>query len=357
MPEQEYLQALLKEMDQGLRSEKLKGKKVTSIYFGGGTPGIFSGESITSVLSLIRKYFPIESNLEITIEANPKEIQQEKLQDYFKAGINRLSLGAQSLNNQTLIALGRKHQTSDILQALEFAKQAGFQNYSLDLMFAAPNQSCNDLEKDLSDYLELNLPHISCYELTIEKGTPFFTANERGNLKIVDEDQKLQMFQLIRERFKEAGYHHYEISNFGKPGMESVHNQNYWQNNSYLGFGAGAHGCWRGGETSVRYSNLADYQSYIDAVKNDKPVIAWQEEHDAKAVAFDYIMLGLRTSRGVEFSKLAELGILRSEINFQSWLSSLIQDDLLELTEIGFRLTLRGQEIADSVTQSFSKLF
>ncbi len=357
VPEEAYLQALLKEIEAGLKSDRVKDQKLTSIYFGGGTPGIFSGQAIRSILDLIKTNCLIESNLEITIEANPKEIELDKLQNYFEAGVNRLSLGAQSLNNKTLLALGRKHQAADIYQAVSFAKDAGFQNISLDLMFAAPNQSFPDLEQDLNDYLALNLPHISCYELTIEKGTPFFTANERGNLKIVDEDQKLAMYQLIRERLKLAGYHHYEISNFGIPGSESRHNQNYWQNNSYLGFGAGAHGCWRSGERSKRYSNLADYQSYIEAIINSKPVVAWEEELSTAGVAFDYIMLGLRTSQGVEFSKLEQLGMLSTEPNFKQHLQSLVSDDLLVMTTTGFALTMRGQEIADSVIESFSKLF
>ncbi|MEX0596466.1 MAG: radical SAM family heme chaperone HemW [Candidatus Paceibacterota bacterium] len=220
IPEAQYLKALLREIELGLSSERVKNQKLTSIYFGGGTPGIFSGKAIRAVLDLIRKYTSFNSDLEVTIEANPKEIEVVQLQDYFQAGVNRLSLGAQSLNNQTLLALGRKHQSSDVYHAVQTAQQVGFKNISLDLMFAAPNQSLLELEQDVSDYLAIGVPHISCYELTIEKGTPFYTAQERGNLKIANEDQKLEMYQLIRVRLKEAGYHHYEISNFGIAGRE-----------------------------------------------------------------------------------------------------------------------------------------
>lgn len=327
VPEGEYVNALLKELKYYLQQGDFYNQKVSSIYFGGGTPSLICPENIAKILNTLSF-----TNIEITLEANPGEIDFEQLQAFHQAGINRISLGAQSLNNKTLASLGRRHFREDILKSIQAAKKVGIENINIDLIFAAPEQRLDELELDLKDYLACEVSHISCYELTIEKGTPFYQSYQAGILKPASEDLKLSMYRLIRSTLKQEGYQHYEISNFALPGFESRHNQAYWQRKTYLGIGAGAHSFLT--TKNKRWSNFAHYNQYIE--KSPK-VISWQESLSEAEAKAERTMLSLRTSAGITLDSVSDQ------------IRELEKEGLLEIKNNVAFLSEYGQEVADSV--------
>ncbi len=212
-----------------------------TIYFGGGTPSLLAPQSIDAILQAIDHNFNLANDVEISLEANPGTVTIESLTGYRSAGINRLSLGLQTCNDQLLKCLGRLHDRRQGLQSFESARQAGFDNISLDLMFALPEQSLTALEEDLQVYLDLAPEHFSCYGLTAEPGTPLHARVVSEALALPDEDFYADAFMLIHDRLSAAGYGHYEIANYARDDFECRHNAGYWQRLPYLGIGAGAH--------------------------------------------------------------------------------------------------------------------
>ena len=236
LPEIEYVAALLRDLEQDL--PRIWGRSVTSIFFGGGTPSLFSAEAIDRLLSGLRARLNINVNAEITLEANPGTVEQHRFNEYREAGINRLSIGVQSFNNDSLQALGRIHNRNDAVRAAEIAHAVGFDNFNLDLMFALPGQTPSLAREDVVTAIDLEPAHISYYQLTLEPNTLFYTQpptlpNEDLAWKIQSEGQEL---------LAKAGYKQYEISAYAKDKRQCIHNTNYWQFGDYLGLGAGAHG-------------------------------------------------------------------------------------------------------------------
>ena len=349
IPEKDYLKALLGELELSLSNSIWKNRIVETVYFGGGTPSIFSANSIEKIL----KKIPLKKNAEITLEANPKEISLSKLKKLRSIGVNRISLGSQSLNNKTLKSLGRKHTRKDTLQTLKNAKIAGFENINLDLIFAVPNQTFEELEMDLNEYSHLDIQHISTYELTIEKGTPFYLSYKNKLLKKPKETQTIKMYRYIRRFLGKKKFKQYEISNFAKNNFYSRHNSNYWNHTDYLGIGAGSSSFYMKDNGAVRLKNLSLPNIYIKNLLEKKLPLAWQEKLNKNDLIFEHIFLGLRKSKGFNYKKIEHLLNERDKAKINIIIKNLELENLLKKKDSYVALTPRGQELVDSITEQF----
>ncbi|MFH2138417.1 MAG: radical SAM family heme chaperone HemW [Candidatus Omnitrophota bacterium] len=250
-----YLKALKSDIHKTL--ENNRGYKIKSIYFGGGTPSLLNGNDIQGIMEQIREYAPFQTGAEVTLEANPATIDYEKLLLCRQSGVTRISLGVQSFNDKYLQVLGRIHSRKDALASIDLLKKAGFDSFSIDLMYALPEQTLKQWHKDLDQFLALGIDHISFYDLKIEKSTPFY--NIRKSLKTAGEDLQARMYTSGCEKLKEAGYIHYEISSFAKLGKQAQHNLIYWKNEEYFGVGAGAYSY----EDGLRFGKQKNIKKYI----------------------------------------------------------------------------------------------
>lgn len=260
---------------------------IDTIYFGGGTPSLLGGQRIAQILQAIAANYAVESDAEITVEANPDSMTDEFLTVSREAGVNRLSMGIQSADDRELQALGRIHTFSQARDAFFRARTAGFANLSVDLMYALPNQNMEQLIRSLDALLELQPEHLSCYGLTLEEHTPL----GRQHPILPDEDTQADMYLAVCDRMRRAGFAHYEISNFAKPGFASRHNSRYWKQSPYLGFGPGAHGDFAG----ERYEIPRDLSAWLRGQAQPQR----EDERDIDRAA-EYIMLSLRTSAGFD---------------------------------------------------------
>ena len=273
-----------------------------TIFFGGGTPSLLSVSQIESLLNSIQQIFGIETGAEITLEANPGTVTLEQLQGYRQAGINRLSLGIQSLNDQNLRRLGRIHNANQARESIIAARTAGFNNLSLDLMFALPDQDLASLEQEISALLNFSPEHISLYGLSFEEGTEFYAQLQTGKLISCEENLYAEQYLLLHQRLVSAGYEHYEISNFAQPGNRCGHNQIYWQRESCLAVGTGAHSFIEKG-WGERWHVPADLNHYRESLSHGKDPAELLERYDHRGAMKEYIYLALRTSNGVDLQE------------------------------------------------------
>ena len=326
--QEEYIEALLTEWHA--RREELR-EPIKTIYLGGGTPSTLPAEKIQRLLEAVGT----RDAEEITMELNPGDATPTYLQALRKTGINRLSIGIQSFQDEQLRLLGRRHTAAQAEEAVHRAQEAGFDNISIDLMYALPGQT-NDLwEKDISCALQLGVQHISTYGLMYEKGTALTRMRDRGEIQVVDEDTENAMYDLLCERLQKAGFIHYEVSNFALPGYESKHNSSYWDGTPYLGLGAGAHS-YIG---RVRSWNPSDLEAYIQGIKTHT-LMREQETLTDTDLYNERIMLGLRTKRGV----------LRTDI--RSDISRWLEAQLLRETEDGrIVATQQGIHILNTIIE------
>ncbi len=297
-PEKEYVAALVRDLELAL--PQIWGRKVYTVFFGGGTPSLLSGESVEEILRQVRMLLPMSGDAEITLEANPGTVEAERFAAYREAGVNRLSLGVQSLDDAKLRALGRIHSADEAKRAIEIA-QRHFDNINLDLMYALPNQTLEQALQDVRIALSFSPQHLSCYHLTLEPNTLF----HRNPPMLPDDDASSEMQQRIEELLASHGYEHYETSAFAKPRYRSKHNLNYWQFGDYLGIGAGAHSKLSFHDRVLRQMRYKQPQAYLDAVRRDAPV---QDEHEVAAVdlPFEFMMNALRLNQGFEAALFEE---------------------------------------------------
>ncbi len=259
-----YISALYQEITA--YSQKIKKNSIKTIYLGGGTPTILSGVQIYNILEFCKNKFTIDKNAEITIEANPGTVDGEKIKLLIESGINRLSLGAQSFNNLFLKKLGRIHNTQDIIDSYYLAREMGFNNINIDIMFALPGQTTKDLQTTLEKAVSLKPDHLSLYNLTIKPGTEYYENYKRNILTLPSEDEEFDMYSWAINFLKENNFEHYEIANFARPYKRSMHNIIYWQNKPYLGIGAGAYSFIKG----YRYMNYENPARYIKEITSGK---------------------------------------------------------------------------------------
>lgn len=325
----EYLSALLKQIKGFADAESYM---VSSVYFGGGTPTVLGADALSELLYAVKQRFFVADDAEITLEANPKTIDFDGLCKLRKAGFNRLSLGAQSFNDKTLLLLGRAHNSGDFVECFKNARLAGFDNINADLIFALPEEIIKDFEYSLDKLISLKPEHISVYSLSIEEGTRLYMDKELYRFPTEDEEE--EQYFLLCKRLKSAGYSHYEISNFATEGKESRHNSGYWKRLPYFGFGAAAHSYYH----NKRFCAESDIASFIKKA-NDGYLTPTDYQSAAEISAAEAeeerIMLGLRLSEGVDLERIDLPGYLFSD----GYITK--NGQRIALTEKGFRLSNR----------------
>lgn len=294
-----FLTALIEEI--GLQKNYLGNFTVDTIYFGGGTPSVLKRMELESILQILFQTFKVDSVAEITFEANPDDLSQPYLDDLAATSVNRLSIGIQSFNAEVLRLLYRRHSAGQAIEAIQMARNSGFRNLSIDLMYGIPSMSRSEWQKSVETALSLEPEHISAYHLGIEPGTQFGRLKKQGVLKEIDEEESLGQYSYLTESMKQAGYQHYEISNFCREGYESRHNTSYWKNIPYLGLGPSAHS-FNGKQRQWNVSSISRYNQSL----NNRVIPFETEDLNKKDTFNEYLMTNLRTKWGVDIDYLRE---------------------------------------------------
>lgn len=288
----EYQDALLEHIRES--SGSIRNYEVDSIYFGGGTPSFYGADRIADILDELKLNGNVRLDSEITVECNPDSISPTALKLLRQEGVNRLSIGVQATDNSLLKLIGRRHNFQQAQKAYQDARNAGFDNISLDLMYGLPSQTRTDWADTLSKIVEMHPEHLSCYGLKLEPGTPMY-KNYCGSAILPSDDEQADMYSYAAEMLERYGYRQYEISNFAAPGYESRHNLKYWNMDDYMSFGPGAHSCIG----SVRYSYVKDLKAYIQGVMRGGAIVDEYQVTDSMEKSVEYLMLGMRTARGI----------------------------------------------------------
>ncbi len=353
---QRYVETMIKEI-QGYR-KKYQEYCVTTIFVGGGTPSVLSGEQIKEVFNALRASFVIDTQAEITIEVNPGTVTEEKVEAWMQAGVNRISIGLQSVNDEELQMLGRMHTYKDFLNTYHLLRDKGFNNLNIDLISAIPGQTLESWKKTLSTVAELEPEHISAYSLIVEEGTPFYTiygeGGADGNLESVvqplpDEETERFIYEETEMILQKYGYDRYEISNYAKPGYACRHNEGYWRRVNYLGVGLGASSLIE----NQRFRNFSTYDAYMDAIQNQK---LFHEEVESLSVTDEmeeFIFLGLRMMSGISREEFQKKFGKKIETVYEKQIQQLKKDGLIEFVENRIRLTKRGIDISNYVFEQF----
>lgn len=342
-----YFEAIKQELIR--YKEKLSTYEVATIYLGGGTPSAVDGRLIHDLLNMIRASLNVTNDAEITIEVNPGTLTNDKLNHYKAAGINRVSMGLQTTNDQLLETIGRIHSTNDFITSYHALRDAGFNNISLDLMFGLPGQTLSDIDRAIKLIDQLKPQHVSAYSLKIEEGTPLFDAYEKGSVQLPSEELEREMYHRINSKLRELGIYQYELSNYALPGWESKHNTVYWENKPYLGVGVSSHSKL----DDVRFSNTSNIHEYMDSIQKGESVIIDSEPIDAEEDLFESIILGLRLNKGIQIDLLNERYAIDFETRYEKVLSSLIQDHLIIREGNTIKLTELGRDLANQVFLRF----
>lgn len=348
-----YQNALISELKHWAASPMFSNRKLSSIFFGGGTPSLAPTHCIADIKQNAESILGFEDNVEITLEANPGTIDAEHFSAYRQAGVNRLSMGLQSLNDQELSWLGRIHDSRQALTAFEAARDAGFSNINLDLIYGLPDQTLDAWLDTLRIAIKIDPEHLSCYQLTIEPHTKLAASHAKTPLNLPDDDLALMMFSETRTRLNNAGYQAYEISNFAKPELKCRHNDGYWLYHDYIGIGAGAAGKWDTPDGGIkRYSNIRSPEHYVQAVFRDGAAIHTQESLSQKHSAAEALWLGLRRERGVCRHSFQQRFGFDAWEHFSSALKLWHKCGSLAVTDSHICLTPEGLPLADSIAGS-----
>lgn len=328
----DYFSALLKDIDFNY-----KGECLSTLYFGGGTPSLISADLIEKVINK----FNFSSECEITFEINPDDANFDYLKSLFEIGINRISMGSQSFDDGILELIGRRHNSKDVMNAVETAQKVGFKNISLDLIYGLPNQTIDLIKKDLETITSLKIQHISTYGLKIEDNS-FWGKQTPSNLP--DDDTQADMYLFINNSLENKGYKRYEVSNFALKGYESKHNLNYWNNAEYYGFGVSAHGYCN----NIRYSNFCTLEKYLEnPTKHDKEQVLTNLEK-----LEEEIFLGFRKTEGVNVEKINNKFNIDFDKKYQKTLEKYIPE-FIEQTQKGYKLTLEGTLLSNIILAEF----
>ncbi|WNS74357.1 radical SAM family heme chaperone HemW [Bacillus sp. DTU_2020_1000418_1_SI_GHA_SEK_038] len=346
-PVDEYLNSLNKEME--LQLIKSPADQLNSIFVGGGTPTALNEQQLDKLCRIIRDRLPYNEQTEFTFEANPGDLSEEKLCILYEAGVNRISFGVQTFNEELLKKIGRVHRAKDVFQSVEAAKKIGFENISIDLIYSLPGQTVSDFRETLDTSFTLDIDHYSGYSLIIEPKTVFYNLMRKGKLQSPGEDAETEMFKILMEEMDKNGFKQYEISNFSKPGFESKHNLTYWNNEWYYGFGAGSHGYVNG----KRVSNHGPLKKYMDSLKMGKLPIFEENRVTRTEQIEEEMFLGLRKTSGVAISRFIEkFGENPVEL-FEAELKELIAREWIIVTENQIQLSQKGRYLGNEVFQFF----
>lgn len=343
-PVDAYLEALIKEFNDYYQIKDLQ-----TLYIGGGTPTAISGEQLDYLLTNLSKNLNLNMLEEFTIEANPGDLTPDKVAVLKQSAVNRVSLGVQTFNKKHLKQIGRGHNEAQIYESIDSLKSAGFDNISIDLIYALPNQTITDVKENVAKALALDIPHLSLYSLILEHHTVFMNKMRRGKLNLPTEDLEAEMFDYIISEMEDHGFEHYEISNFTKPGFESRHNLMYWNNAEYFGCGAGASGYVDG----IRYRNRGPIQHYLKAIK-EKGQARFQEERLSQAEKMEEeLFLGLRKKSGISIQRFEDkFGLPLMEVYGQA-IDDLEKDGLILVEKDCIRMSKKGLFLGDTVAEKF----
>ncbi|MGE0660282.1 MAG: radical SAM family heme chaperone HemW [Reyranellaceae bacterium] len=339
-----WREALLTELDHA--AQEAPERTVTSIFFGGGTPSLMPPETVAAAIERIGRLWPMAPDAEITLEANPSSVEAKNFAALREAGVNRLSLGIQALREAPLRFLGRAHDLREGLAAIETARRH-FERYSFDLIYARPDQTLADWRAELDEAIELAGDHLSLYQLTIERGTRFWTDHARGRFAVPDEDAAAALYEATQERLAAAGLPAYEISNHARPGGESRHNLVYWRYEDYVGVGPGAHGRFmhHGMKRATRRSSGPE--AWLEQVENSGHGTAETETVDADTMRREALMMGLRLVEGVDLEALAERGVA-IELD-ERRLAPLVDNGLLQRHGARLTATPAGRQVLNAL--------
>jgi len=322
------------------------GQDFSSIYIGGGTPSVLSSELLKKLLTGLKKF--IKKGAEFTIEVNPESSDKEKLKLFFDGGVNRVSIGAQSFDDKKLNSLGRIHNAKQAVEAIEFSKETGFNNISIDMMFGASGEGLKSWEAELEKAAGFDIQHISCYSLSYEKDTPLFLMREKKMLASIDDEVVASMYRYAMSYLHEEGFNHYEVSSFSKPGFECAHNLNYWDNSSYIGLGPSAVSYIEG----IRSENVRDVKEYISRVNKGVDFAISREKLPPLQMAKETASVKIRTKEGVDYDWFKD----KTGFNFleleRSALEGLAGQGLIEYNKKNIRLTDKGFLFSDTVSSA-----
>ncbi len=341
-----YVESLIKEIYayQSMAQNYI----VTTVFFGGGTPSILSGALMEKIFETLHEVFYFAADAEITIEANPGTVTAEKLQSYQKCGINRISFGLQSTNNEELKLLGRIHTYEEFLESYQLAREAGFDNINVDLISAIPKQTLESWEVTLERVIDLAPEHISAYSLIVEEGTPFAKLYGEGAPQEVDlpsEEEERAMYYRTEKLLQEAGYHRYEISNYAKEGKECRHNLGYWERKEYLGIGLGAASLI----DNVRYRHVEELEVYLEYADDLEQIAVDKEKLSMTQQMEEFFFLGLRKMQGVSLATFEKIFGCNAKERYGETMTRLQAEGLLEEREGNLRLTKKGIDVSNYV--------
>ena len=345
--QQEFVKAIIEEIK--LRKDEILGPFKT-IYFGGGTPTILSDESLERIFENLYKYYSISSDAEITIEANPEDISAKKSSFFKQIGVNRISLGVQSLSDKELKYLGRKHDAKQAICALETLSKAKFDNISVDFIHGIPNSDLSNFSKSIELVKNIGVKHLSMYSLTVEKGTILCKRIEKGITANIDENQQAEEYILAIEIAEKNGFKQYEISNFSVPEFESKHNSAYWKGSPYLGFGPSAHSF--NGE--IRKWNIANIQKYIAGIAEQKPIFESEtlseiDKHN------EFLLTRLRMNKGIQISEMKNLFGINAVNDLKNFLHANSLSKNFNISDESISLTRGGMLFADKLISDLMK--
>ncbi len=294
-----WLKAYLSEIEKF--REKLSSYYISSIFFGGGTPSLMPPKITAAIIERLSDICQLAEDVEITLEANPTSVEAQKFREFKEAGVNRVSLGIQSLNDKDLKFLGREHSSFEAMEAISLAA-ANFDNYSFDLIYSRPGQTIEAWQKELEKAVSLAAHHISLYQLTIEKGTKFFAMEKQKKFIMPEEELSLDLFLATDDILSQHGFDHYEISNFAKPGKESRHNLSYWRYDEYLGIGPGAHSRLQG----LAFCQYYKPEKWLEMASSNTKANFQEEQLSKEEIYNEILMMGLRIKEGVQYSRLKQ---------------------------------------------------
>jgi oxygen-independent coproporphyrinogen-3 oxidase len=341
-----FLSAFKKEA--ALRKDYISEEKVNTIYFGGGTPSVLTGEQLSFIMKILKNSFQVTPNAEITFEANPDDLNKEYLVLLKNLGINRLSIGIQSFQNEHLKKMNRRHNAEQAIRSIENAATAGFSNLSADLIYGLPGLTTEEWKSSLQQMFRLPVVHLSAYHLTYHQGTPFYTWLKKGTLKELPEDESIEQFNFLIDEAEKAGFEQYEISNFARNGLYSKHNSAYWTGEKYLGLGPSAHSF----NGDSRRWNVAPVESYIRGMENNT---SWfEEEHLSEKDKFnEYILTRIRTKWGISVHEIEERFGLKYAGMVEKEAAKYLQSKKMKETHGIFTLTRKGLFVSDDLMTDF----
>ena len=335
----EYVETLCKEI--AFRKNELPNEKVKTLYFGGGTPSLLQGADLQKIIEVLNKNYDLSELQEFTFEANPEQLTKPYLEALKRLGVNRLSVGVQSFNDEDLRFLNRRHTSQQALEAVKTAQNVGFSNISIDLIYGLPNSKT--WKQNLKCVETLDIQHLSCYSLTLEEGTILDKLVKKGKVSLPTDDEVLEQYDFLLQWSKNQGFRQYEISNFCKEGRRSQHNSGYWNGTHYLGFGAAAHS-FDGTQRRWNFGNLDQYQKSLN-----EGVQCFDCEVLTKEMRFnEYLMTALRTTEGLK-NEILENEFFDFLPNLKIKMQKFVDQGLIEITSDGFRPTVKGLLLADGI--------